>query len=351
MERPLRIAMVAPPWFELPPTGYGGIEQLVADLVDSLIARGNDVTLIGAGDNGTGATYASTFPEPQAERIGEPLPETLHAARAATLLSDLDIDVVHDHCLASPLTAAGRLTPTVVTVHGPVTGELGDLYAAFGDSVSLVAISDAQRSFRPELNWVATVHNAIDVAGFPFQTEKEDYALFLGRMNPEKGVHVAVDVCRQAGQRLIIAAKCGEEAEQEYFEREVQPLLGPGAEYIGEADATTKRELLRNARCLLLPLLWEEPFGLVMVEALACGTPVVTLRRGSAPEVVVDGVTGIICDEPADLPAALARVTGIDPAACRRDAEERFDLHVMAARYEHVYRSLVGATLAAPTGV
>jgi len=281
-----------------------------------------------------------TFPKPQSDLIGEPVPDILHTARAATLMADLDVDVVHDHCLAGPLTATGRDVPTVVTVHGPVAGELGDLYAALDDTVALVAISDAQRSFRQELNWVATVHNAIDVADFPFQAEKDDYVLFLGRMNPEKGVHVAVDACREAGLRLIIAAKCEEEAEQEYYEQEVQPRLAPGIEFIGEADAETKRDLLRNARCLLLPLLWEEPFGLVMIEALACGTPVVALRRGSAPEIVVDGVTGIICDEPAELPAALNRVTDIDPAACRRDAERRFDLPVMAARYEQVYRSL-----------
>jgi glycosyltransferase involved in cell wall biosynthesis len=254
------------------------------------------------------------------------------------LLNELDVDVVHDHCLAGPLTAAARNLRTVVTVHGPVTGELGDLYAALGDTVDLVAISDAQRSFRPELNWVATVHNAIDVADFPYQGDKEDYVLFLGRMNHDKGVHLAIEAARAANRRLLIAAKCEEQPEQEYFEEYVEPGLGNGIEFIGEADAARKRDLLRNARCLLLPLLWEEPFGLVMVEALACGTPVVALRRGSAPEVVVDGITGLLCDDPEDLPAALADIDRIDPAECRRDAERRFDLPVMAQRYEQVYR-------------
>lgn len=339
-DRPLRIAMVAPPWYDVPPVGYGGIEQLVADLVRTLIDRGNEVTLIGAGHNGTAANYLRTFSEPPRNRIGEALPEALHAARAARLLADLNVDVVHDHCLTSPLTATAVPAPTVVTVHGPVTGELGDLYAALGDTVGLIAISDAQRSFRPQLNWVATVHNAIDVADFPYQPAKDDYVLFLGRMNPDKGVHLAIEVCRQANRHLVIAAKCAEEAEQEYFDREVKPRLGPDVEYVGEADADAKRKLLCNARCLLLPLLWEEPFGLVMVEALACGTPVVALRRGSVPEVVVDGVTGLIGDEPSDLPAALAAVDAIDPADCRRDAERRFDLPVMAARYEQVYRAV-----------
>jgi len=341
-DRPLRIAMVAPPWYEVPPDGYGGIEQLVADLIRTLIARGDEVTLVGAGEDRTEANHLTTYPTTQAERIGEVMPEVVHAARAATLLDRLDVDVVHDHSLASPLTAASRDVPTVVTVHGPVTDELGDYYAALGDTVALVAISDAQRSFRPELNWVATVHNAIDVADHPFEQDKDDYALFLGRMNPDKGAHVAIDVCREANLPLVIAAKCDEDAEHEYFEREVRPRLGHGIEFIGEADATTKRELLCKARCLLLPLQWEEPFGLVMIEALACGTPVVALRRGAAPEIVVDGVTGFIGDEPADLARALAKVVDLDPAACRRDVEQRFDLPVMAARYEQVYRSVAG---------
>jgi len=339
-DRPLRIAMIAPPWFQVPPDAYGGIEQLVADLVRTLADRGHEVTLIGAGNGDhLDATVLNTFDAPQAERIGESLPEALHAARAANLLDGLDVDVVHDHCLTGPLTAAARNARTVVTVHGPVTGELGDLYAELGDAVELVAISDAQRSFRPDLNWVATVHNAIDVAGFPYRGDKQDYVLFLGRMSHDKGVHVAIEATRGAGQRLVIAAKCAEEPEQAYFDEYVRPRLGPDVDFVGEADLDRKRELLRDARCLILPVLWEEPFGLVMVEALACGTPVVALRRGSVPEIVLPGENGLICDEPQDLPAALAEVGTIDPKACRRDAERRFDLPVMAQRYEHVYRA------------
>lgn len=200
VDRPLRIAMIAPPWFQMPPDAYGGIEQLVAHLVRTMIGRGNEVTLIGAGNGGNGmdATVLNTFDAPQADRIGESLPEALHAALAMRLLDGLDFDVVHDHCLTGPLTAAARDARTVVTVHGPVTGELGDLYAALGDTIDLVAISDTQRAFRPDLNWVATVHNAIDVASFPHRGDKQDYVLFLGRMSHDKGVHVAVDAAREA---------------------------------------------------------------------------------------------------------------------------------------------------------
>lgn len=337
-DRPLRIAMVAPPWFEVPPEAYGGIEQFVADLVRTLLERGNEVALIGAGVNGTDAKTLSTFDTPQGHRIGDGLPEALHAARAVRLLAGLDVDIVHDNSLAGPLTATARPARTVVTVHGPVNGELGDLYAALGDSIDLVAISDAQRALRPDLNWAATVHNAIDVAAFPYRGDKRDYVLFLGRMCHDKGVHLAVDAAREAGQRLVIAAKCTEEPEQDYFEEYVRPRLGPDVDYIGEADLARKRELLRDARCLVLPVLWEEPFGLVMIEALACGTPVVALRRGSVPEVIIDGVTGLICDDPDDLAKALAEVGRICPQACRQDAERRFDLPLMAQRYEQVYR-------------
>jgi glycosyltransferase involved in cell wall biosynthesis len=334
----LRIAMVAPPWYPVPPEAYGGIEQLIADLVRPLADLGHKVTLIGVGDDPEADLVdLRTFDRPQSYRMGEALPEVLHAARANRLIAAMNVDVVHDHSLAGPITATARDARTVLTVHGPVTGELGELYDELGDSIELVAISEAQRSFRPDLNWVATVHNAIDVAEFPYRDDKQDYVLFLGRMCHDKGVHLAVDAARAAGRRLLIAAKCNEDPEYAYFEEYVRPRLGPDVEYLGEADVARKRELLRDASCLLLPVLWEEPFGLVMVEALACGTPVVALRRGSVPEVIVDGVTGLVCDDPEELPAALEEVRRIDPRDCRLDAEHRFDLPVMARAYERVY--------------
>ena len=338
----LRIAMVAPPWYPVPPQAYGGIEQLIADLVRPLADLGHKVTLIGVGeDTEADLVDLRTFDRPQSYRMGEALPELLHAARANRLIAAMNVDVVHDHSLAGPVTATARDTRTVLTVHGPVNGELGELYDELGDSIELVAISEAQRSLRPGLNWVATVHNAIDVAEYPYRDDKQDYVLFLGRMCHDKGVHLAIDAARAAGRRLLVAAKCSEDAEHAYFDEHIRPRLGAGVEYLGEVDVARKRELLRDASCLLLPVLWEEPFGLVMVEALACGTPVVALRRGSVPEVVIDGVTGLVCDEPGELAAALDEVRRIDPLACRRDAERRFDLPVMAQAYERVYRGEV----------
>jgi glycosyltransferase involved in cell wall biosynthesis len=338
----LRIAMVAPPWFELPPAGYGGIESLVADLVDQLADRGHDVTLIGAGRHLTRASrFVAVFERPPTERLGTPIPEVLHAAAVAEVLRDLDVDLVHDHTLAGPLLAGGRDLPTVVTMHGPVTGELGDYYRRLDRAVNLVAISDAQRRLNPLLNWVGTVHNAVDVATFPYLDRKGDYVLWLGRFCQDKGAHLAIEAARAAGLRIVLAGKCNEGEEQAYFARHVERELGPGVEYVGEADATLKRELLAHARALVFPIQWEEPFGMVMIEAMACGTPVVALARGSVPEVVVHEKTGLVVYDVADLPGALRSVCDLDPAACRRHVEDRFDLAVMATGYERVYRRLL----------
>jgi glycosyltransferase involved in cell wall biosynthesis len=336
----LRVAMVAPPWFDVPPRQYGGIEAVLADLVEALIDRGHAVTLIGVGGDHTRARLIRTFPEPLGKRLGEPFPEVLHAARVMRILDELDVDVVHDHSLAGPLAAARRDVPTIVTVHGPVDGELGEYYRELGTAVSLVAISDQQRRIAPDLNWRATVHNALRVEGFPFRQEKEDWALFLGRCMHDKGMHVAIDAARAAGRRIVLAAKCSEPAEKAYFESEIVPRLGPDTEWLGEVSSENKKDLLSRAGCLLFPILWEEPFGMVMIEALACGTPVVALRRGSVPEVVVDGQTGIICDDPRDLAAALHEIEVIDPELCRKDVIDRFRPEVMAAGYEDAYRAV-----------
>ncbi|MBV9823831.1 MAG: glycosyltransferase family 4 protein [Actinobacteria bacterium] len=333
--------MVAPPWYELPPRGYGGIESVCADLADGLTARGVAVTVIGAGRNGTQAAFVATADEPQYPRLGTPMPDAMHAAALPDILAGLEVDLVHDHSLLGPLTACGRDVPTVVTAHGPVDGELGRYYARLGRRVQLVAISAAQRADAPGLNWVATVHNAVDVRAFPYQADKCDYALFLGRLSPDKGLAEAIAAVGRAGLELVVAAKVSEPAERAYFDAAIRPLLGRGVRWAGEADRTRKRQLLAGARCLLFPVAWAEPFGMVMIEALACGTPVVALRRGSVPEVVRDGVTGWVCDSPAELPAALRRVAELDPAACRADALARFDAGRMCEDYLRVYRRVL----------
>ncbi|GAB3906569.1 hypothetical protein GCM10027612_78100 [Microbispora bryophytorum subsp. camponoti] len=236
MAQALHIAMVAPPWYDVPPRTYGGIEAVTAALVHGLRARGHRVTVIGAGRE----VDLRTYDEPPSARIGEPFPEVVHAAEAARLLRGLDVDVVHDHSLAGPLTAAGRLVPTVVTCHNDVSGELGDYYRSLGEDVSLVAISASQRAAAPGLNWVGRVHNAVDVAAWPFLERKDDWVLWLGRLSPDKGAHLAIEAARAAGRRILLVGRRAERAEHAYFRERVEPLLGPDAEYLGRPTARSR---------------------------------------------------------------------------------------------------------------
>jgi glycosyltransferase involved in cell wall biosynthesis len=343
--RSLDVAMVAPPYFSVPPAAYGGIETVVADLVDTLVDRGHRVTLIGAGRHATRAQrFIATYSTESAGRLGESMPELVHAAKVAGILDMLDFDIIHDHTVAGPLTALRRLTPAVTTVHGPATGERGEFYRALGGSVRLTAISDAQRSTAPDLPWIATVHNAIRAETFPFRAEKDNYALFLGRFHPEKAPHLAIDAARAAGLPIVLAGKCSEPIEHAYFSQEIEPRTGPDVTILGVAGPAAKRALLAKAACLLFPITWDEPFGLVMIEAMACGTPVVALRRGAVPEVIADGQTGIIADDPADLPDAIAQARDLDPALCRKYVETHFTVEVMGAGYEAVYRQILAAS-------
>jgi glycosyltransferase involved in cell wall biosynthesis len=331
-----------PPWYNVPPRAYGGIESMAADLIDALVERGHAVFMVGPGTNGTRAQFLRTFEAPPSEHIGESLLEAMHAAWSNRYLDDLDVDVIHDNSLAGPLTARSRKAPTVVTAHGSCAGEAASYYRLVCAETSLVAISDSQRQLAPDLYWTATVHNAIKTSDFTFRERKDDHVLFMGRMTPEKGAHLAIDAARAAGRRILLAGKLQEPHEQDYFESEVRPRLGSDAEFVGEADAHAKKELYGGAHCLVFPICWDEPFGLVMIEAMACGTPVVALRRGSVPEVVLNGTTGYVREGPADLPAAINNAGDIAPAACRRHVEENFDVSVMVAGYERTYAKVCG---------
>ena len=339
---------MAPPYFDIPPAAYGGVEAVVADLADTLVDRGHRVTLLAAGRNRTRAAFKSLWDEPMTQRLGEPFPEVAHAAAAAKTIAELaegeGLDVVHDHTLAGPLLAPYYRTlglPTVITAHGPVTGDLLELYRMLGDQVGLVAISRRQRELAPELNWIATVHNAVRTETFPFRPDKDDYALWLGRYHPDKAPHLALEAAHAADIPLVLAGKCNEPLEKAYFEKEIRPRLSGNDAVFGMADAAQKRKLLAGARCLLFPIQWEEPFGMVMIEAMACGTPVVALRGGSVPEVVEDGVTGIICDHPDKLSKAVIDADEINPAACRRRVMEHFGVDRLGAGYEAAYNHAI----------
>src|SRR6185503_11690838 len=218
--------------------------------------------------------------------------------------------------------------------------DLYPYYRELGEEVGLIAISDRQRELAPDLNWVGRVHNALRIDEWPFRVDKGDYALFLGRYAPYKGAHLALRAAHQAGIPLVLAGKCNEPPEHAYFNEQVRPLLTDNDQVCGQVDAVSKRGMLAGARCLLFPIQWEEPFGMVMIEAMACGTPVVALRGGAVPEVVIDGMTGLIRDRPAELPAAIERAASLDPAACRRHVAANFGVAQLGSGYEQIYQQL-----------
>jgi glycosyltransferase involved in cell wall biosynthesis len=337
----MRIAILAPPWFAVPPTGYGGIEWIVSLLADGLTVNGHDVTLFASGDSRTKAKLAAVFPHAPSELIGRTLPELEHVLSCYDRADDFD--VINDH--TGPLGAGlGGLvaTPVVHTIHGPLDGELGGVYESLrtvAPDVGLISISLNQRRPKPDLNWVANIPNALDLEHYPSKLHRGDYLLFVGRMNHEKGAHRAVAVAMELGLPLKLAGKMREPREQEYFAEFVEPHLGDGIEYLGEVNHGTKVELLQNARATLFPIEWEEPFGLVMIESMACGTPVIATRHGAVPEVIEDGRSGVIVESWREIPAALERSDAIDPVECRRYAEELFAPERMVADYERAYEA------------
>jgi glycosyltransferase involved in cell wall biosynthesis len=333
-------------WFPVPPTGYGGIEWIVHLLTEGLVAAGQEVTLFASGDSETDARLEAVFDKAPSEWIGHSYWELRHAM--SCFVQAGDFDVVHDHTgLLGLAVGAQRPTPLVHTVHGPLDGEPGDLYeqvCKIAPRGRLISISMSQRRPRPDLPWLANCPNAIDLERYPFHAGHDEYLLFLGRMSAEKGAHRAVEIAQAAGLPLRIAGKCREPGEQAYFDAYVRPALGDMVEYLGEVTHHEKVALLQHARATLFPIAWEEPFGLVMIESIACGTPVLATRRGSVPEVIDDGVTGIIVDDYHDLVAAIERADSLDPRALRRDVEERFTPARMVQDYLAAYEAAVETT-------
>src|SRR5438105_2435087 len=340
----MKIAQVAPPWLAVPPKGYGGIEWVVSLLADGLAEHGHDVTLFATGDSTTKARLEFVFERaPGAKLINDPLLDAIH-----TLYAFRDpgaFEVFHVHSAFSALAVAACLgLPAVHTVHGPFTPEMRTLYSSVGDRVWFVAISEAQRSHMPELRYGGVVYNGVDLARYPFRKDKDDFVLFLGRADPDKGALRAVRAAREAGARLVLAAKVAHPAEIEHWERDVLPALPPDATILGEIALEEKLDLLSRAKAVLFPIDWDEPFGLVMTEAMACGTPVIATPRGSVPEIVVDGKTGFIVsveDYPAEAAACLKRLNEIDPHTCRDWVQERFSKERMVEGYERVFQRVV----------
>lgn len=351
-EQIVRIAQVAPPFESVPPARYGGTERVVWTLTEELVRRGHEVTLFASGDSHTSARLVPVIEESLWHRQ-PPFRDfaPFWALTLGKLLREIDrFDVVHSHLDYPGFAVARYHAPRVVsTLHGRLDlPELVPLYDEFRD-IPLVSISDAQRRPAPDARWMATVYHGIDLDQYTFNPEPGAYLAYLGRISPEKGLDTAIRVARRAGLPLRIAARLplpfmqdpNVRADWEYYENFVQPLLeGPEVVVIGQVGGRQKDEFLRQARGLLFPISWPEPFGLVMPEAMACGTPVLALRRGSVPEVVEHGVTGFICDTEEELVEAVGRIGELDRARVRAEAERRFSAGAMAEAYERVYARL-----------
>lgn len=340
---PLRIALVAPLFESVPPHLYGGTERVVSWLTDELVALGQDVTLFATADSRTAARLHAVAP--RGLRLGDECHDP--AAWHVALLHDVmeragEYDIIHFHLDHAhfPLVRATGLT-AITTLHGRLDlPELQPLYARYPD-MKLVSISDAQRKPLPHAGWIRTVHHGLPRELLPFSPGPGDYLAFLGRISPEKRPDRAIRIARRAGIPLRIAAKV-EAADRAYFESEIEPLLeGGGVEFVGEIGEPEKADFLGRAAALVFPIDWPEPFGVVMIEAMACGTPVLAFRCGSVPEVVGPGVTGWIVDDEDTAVSCLEAIHRIDRAACRRQFEQRFTAGRMAADYLALYRRVV----------
>jgi glycosyltransferase involved in cell wall biosynthesis len=336
----MRIAVVAPVWFPVPPSGYGGIELVVSLLTDGLVDAGHDVTLFASGGSRTKARLVTPMAEPpDPASLGNAWYDGYHALSSYTEIAHGDFDVVHDHAgVIGPVCGAMLTEPPVVhTLHGPWTEQTRVFYSEVAQHVHLVTVSEAQRADNDTVPYLGTVYNGINLDDYPYCGEKDDVLVYIGRANPDKGPKEAITIARRAGLPLKMILKRNETAEREYFEHEIAPILASDIELYENVPHELKVEVLGRACAMIFPIRWPEPFGLVMVEAMATGTPVVTTNWGAAPELVDDGVTGFRRDGDDDLVEAIHLTRDLDPAACRRRAEERFSVAAMVRGYERLY--------------
>ena len=341
----MRIAEIAPPWVSVPPPSYGGIELVVSLIADGLVDRGHDVTLFASGGSRTKGTLVSPLEEtPKLADMGvSVIDDTIHTM--SPYLQADEFDVIHDHSAFGP--AFGALLngkpPVVRTLHGPWSNEACRFHAALDGRVHLVAISESQASLNPDLSYAGVVYNGLDLDVYPYREEKEDFLLFLGRCNPEKGPEVAVEVAKRAGKHLKMAVKRSEPAEIQYWERMVEPRLTGDEDIVLDVSHAEKVDLLSRAQGTLCTIQWPEPFGLVMTESMACGTPVIGAPLGAAPELVVDGETGFLRSDIDEMVECVARLKAISPEACRARVADNFTAQTMVSGYEKVFeRALAG---------
>ncbi|MDQ6691396.1 MAG: glycosyltransferase family 4 protein [Candidatus Dormibacteraeota bacterium] len=346
--RRLRVAMVAPPWFPVPPLGYGGIEVVVHLLAAGLRARGHQVTLFAAAGSDQAHRAVTLAGEDWGAQLGTPNQRIREATFQLRVFRELarrssEFDIVHLHNEYAGMVGAHFASgpaPFLATVHGGINQPVLTFLREVDREVELVAISQAQRDQAPAVRWNSVVHNAVSREGLTFRATKEEYLLQLARITPEKGQHWAIEVAERAGLPLVLAGKVDQDgASQKYFAEQIEPRLGSRVRWIEDARGTDKADLIAGAAAMLFPIEWDEPFGLAMVEAMISGTPVLAFPRGAATELVEDGLTGYLAADVDDMVRLLPDARRIDAAACARRAEERFSVERMTEGYERAYES------------
>ena len=343
----MKIAQVAPLWERVPPPTYGGIELVVSHLTDELVRRGHEVTLFASGDSQTLAHLEAVYP--RAMRLDPQLKdysvyEMLELSQAYEQADQFDL--IHSHIGIAALTSAPLVkTPTIHTLHNNFTSDTSKLYQLHHKQ-PYISISNAQRQL--ELNYLRTVYNGIDLKDYTFhaQPQEQPYLAFLGRLSPEKGPLQAIAIAKQTGWRLKMAGKINAN-ERQFFETEIVPHIdGKQIEYLGEINHTQKVELLGNAALTLFPISWNEPFGLVMIESMATGTPVLGMNIGSVPEVIDHGLTGFICNSYEQMAAMIPSALELDRWTCREYVKNNFSVTQMVDGYEAAYQQLLQSRIA-----
>ena len=336
--------LVAPLWYPVPPVGYGGIELVVALLAQDFTRCGHDVTVVASGGSDPGTTLRSPFASPpDPALIGNAWYEAYHALSAYADAGD--VDIIHDHsgCVSAAIASRDpSLPPVVHTLHGPWTPETRRLYSLVDQHIHLVAISNSQRQDNRDVRYAGTILNGIDTDAYPISSApRSDDLVYIGRANPGKSPDGAIRVARASGRQLKLVIKRHEPDERDYWDRTVAPLLGSDIEVFEGVGHDTKVKLLQDAYAMVFPIQWPEPFGLVMIEAMACGTPVIARPHGAARELIDHHVSGFLCDTETEMAQAVTAVADLDRQACRQRVVERFSAARMTHDYEQLFVSLL----------